>query len=117
MIEKEQHHLDKLRSEVASSVNDKKLLELAKAEKNLRTLQDNLSRSVSEVTVSLAKFSEGRWKFNSSKLNSSIARPNLIVIVRFPRRTICAPPLEGAVSTSLRPCPSAISTQTSIHCF
>lgn len=56
MIEKEQHHLDKLRSEVASSVNDKKLVELAKAEKNLRTLQDNLSRSLSEVTVKFKFF-------------------------------------------------------------
>ncbi|XP_050312480.1 rho guanine nucleotide exchange factor 11 [Anthonomus grandis grandis] len=41
MIEKEQLHLNKLRSE--DGFNEKKRLELAKAEKNLRILQDNLS--------------------------------------------------------------------------
>ncbi|KAL1517182.1 hypothetical protein ABEB36_000980 [Hypothenemus hampei] len=52
MIEKEQHHLDKLRSEVATSPNDKKHVELAKAEKNLRILQNNLSRTLSEQHTS-----------------------------------------------------------------
>ncbi|XP_048525123.1 rho guanine nucleotide exchange factor 12 isoform X1 [Dendroctonus ponderosae] len=46
MIEKEQHHLDKLRSEVGS--NEKRYIELAKAEKNLRCLQDNLTRTLTE---------------------------------------------------------------------
>ncbi|XP_030755908.1 rho guanine nucleotide exchange factor 12 isoform X2 [Sitophilus oryzae] len=45
MIEKEQHHLDKLRSQLAVSPNEKKATELAKAEKNLRTLQDTLKQS------------------------------------------------------------------------
>ncbi|XP_066256144.1 rho guanine nucleotide exchange factor 12 isoform X6 [Euwallacea similis] len=52
MIEKEQHHLVKLQGEVANSPNEKKRQELIKVEKNLRTLQDNLARTLSEAAAS-----------------------------------------------------------------
>ncbi|XP_060520310.1 rho guanine nucleotide exchange factor 11 isoform X2 [Cylas formicarius] len=42
MIEKEQHHLEKLRGQVVIGSKDKRTSELAKVEKNLRILQDNL---------------------------------------------------------------------------
>ncbi|CAH1107321.1 unnamed protein product [Psylliodes chrysocephalus] len=48
MIEKEQHYIDLLRSQIASSPDEKKCLELAKTEKNLHTLQAMLQRSQSE---------------------------------------------------------------------
>lgn len=49
MIEKEKHYIDLLRSQIASSPDEKKCLELAKTEKNLQTLQAMLLRSQSEV--------------------------------------------------------------------
>ncbi|CAH1989344.1 unnamed protein product [Acanthoscelides obtectus] len=48
MIEKEQNYIDLLRSQIASSPDDKKCQELAKTEKNLQTLQTMLSRSQNE---------------------------------------------------------------------
>uniref|UniRef100_V5GUT4 Rho guanine nucleotide exchange factor 12 n=1 Tax=Anoplophora glabripennis TaxID=217634 RepID=V5GUT4_ANOGL len=48
MIEKEQHYVDLLRSQIASSPDEKKCLELAKTERNLQTLQAMLLRSQSE---------------------------------------------------------------------
>lgn len=50
MIEKEQNYIDLLRSQIASSPDEKKLLELAKTEKNLQTLQAMLMRSQNEVS-------------------------------------------------------------------
>lgn len=49
MIEKEQNYVDFLRSQIASSPDEKKYSELAKTEKNLQTLQAMLQRSQSEV--------------------------------------------------------------------
>lgn len=51
MIEKEQIYVDFLRSQIASSPDEKKYSELAKTEKNLQTLQDMLLRSQSEVNM------------------------------------------------------------------
>ncbi|XP_056631640.1 rho guanine nucleotide exchange factor 12 isoform X2 [Diorhabda sublineata] len=48
MIEKEQHYIDLLRSQIASSPDEKKYQELAKTERNLHTLQAMLQRSQSE---------------------------------------------------------------------
>ncbi|VEN52760.1 unnamed protein product [Callosobruchus maculatus] len=48
MIEKEQNYIDLLRSQIASSPDEKKCLELAKTEKNLQTLQTMLTRSQNE---------------------------------------------------------------------
>ncbi|KAJ8922198.1 hypothetical protein NQ315_004135, partial [Exocentrus adspersus] len=48
MIEKEQHYVDLLRSQIASSPDEKKYLELTKTEKNLQTLQEMLLRSQNE---------------------------------------------------------------------
>nr|XP_023026441.1 rho guanine nucleotide exchange factor 12 isoform X3 [Leptinotarsa decemlineata] len=48
MIEKEQHYVDLLRSQIASSPDEKKCKELAKTEKNLQTLQGMLLRTQSE---------------------------------------------------------------------
>lgn len=53
MIEKEQHYVDLLRSQIASSPDEKKCLELAKTERNLQTLQAMLLRSQSEVSCLL----------------------------------------------------------------
>ncbi|XP_076264707.1 rho guanine nucleotide exchange factor 2 isoform X14 [Rhynchophorus ferrugineus] len=57
MIEKEQHHVEKLRSQIAVSSNEKKSNELAKAEKNLKTLQDNLLRITDSIGGDLPKHS------------------------------------------------------------
>lgn len=53
MIEKEQHHVEKLRSQIAVSSNEKKSNELAKAEKNLKTLQDTLLRTLADVSINI----------------------------------------------------------------
>lgn len=46
MIEKEERYLDALRSQLARSPDEKKLLELEKAERNLRKLQGMLHNHV-----------------------------------------------------------------------
>ncbi|KAJ8968376.1 hypothetical protein NQ314_002326, partial [Rhamnusium bicolor] len=51
MIEKEQHYVDLLRSQIASSPDEKKCLELAKTERNLQTLQAMLLRSQNEASI------------------------------------------------------------------
>ncbi|CAG9864678.1 unnamed protein product [Phyllotreta striolata] len=48
MIENQQQYIDRLRSQLASSPDDKKFQELAKTERNLRKLQMMLERSQSE---------------------------------------------------------------------
>ncbi|RZC41765.1 rho guanine nucleotide exchange factor 11 [Asbolus verrucosus] len=48
MIEKEQRYIDLLRSQIASSPDEKKYSELSKTEKNLQTLQTMLLRSQNE---------------------------------------------------------------------
>lgn len=55
MIEKEQNYIDLLRSQIASSPDEKKLLELAKTEKNLQKLQTMLLRNQNEVSHVLIK--------------------------------------------------------------
>lgn len=54
MIEKQQRYLDCLRSEIATSPDEKKYLELTKTEKSLQTLQEMLQshiRSQNEVNL------------------------------------------------------------------
>lgn len=53
MIEKEQVYMDHLRSQIASSPDEKKSLELAKSERNLQKLQAMLVRNQPEVIASL----------------------------------------------------------------
>ncbi|XP_074038354.1 rho guanine nucleotide exchange factor 2 isoform X3 [Leptinotarsa decemlineata] len=77
MIEKEQHYVDLLRSQIASSPDEKKCKELAKTEKNLQTLQGMLLRTQSEQqspsTVSSPCFSSppSPLKYNSTCTPSS----------------------------------------------
>lgn len=58
MIEKEQNYIDLLRSQIASSPDEKKLLELGKTEKNLQKLQAMLlsQNEVSEFLLLLYLF-------------------------------------------------------------
>ncbi|XP_045464460.1 rho guanine nucleotide exchange factor 11 isoform X2 [Harmonia axyridis] len=49
MIEKEQRYIDVLRSQLATSPDEKKFLELTKTEKNLQTLQSMLQRNQTEL--------------------------------------------------------------------
>ncbi|KAK9891321.1 hypothetical protein WA026_014563 [Henosepilachna vigintioctopunctata] len=49
MIEKEQRYIDLLRSQLATSPDEKKFLELTKTEKNLHTLQAMLHRNQTEL--------------------------------------------------------------------
>ncbi|XP_044751624.1 rho guanine nucleotide exchange factor 12 isoform X2 [Coccinella septempunctata] len=49
MIEKEQRYIDVLRSQLATTPDEKKFLELTKTEKNLQTLQSMLQRNQSEL--------------------------------------------------------------------
>ncbi|XP_008190770.2 rho guanine nucleotide exchange factor 11 isoform X1 [Tribolium castaneum] len=53
MIEKEQRYIDLLRSQIASSPDEKKYSELSKTEKNLQTLQAMLLRSQNEQSPPL----------------------------------------------------------------
>ncbi|KAJ3661322.1 hypothetical protein Zmor_005721 [Zophobas morio] len=53
MIEKEQRYIDVLRSQIASSPDEKKYSELSKTEKNLQTLQAMLLRSQNEQSPPL----------------------------------------------------------------
>ncbi|XP_076264695.1 rho guanine nucleotide exchange factor 2 isoform X4 [Rhynchophorus ferrugineus] len=78
MIEKEQHHVEKLRSQIAVSSNEKKSNELAKAEKNLKTLQDNLLRITdqqsSESVIARHPSSSSQLSLNSP-LKGSFDQP------------------------------------------
>ncbi|XP_066148059.1 rho guanine nucleotide exchange factor 12 isoform X2 [Euwallacea fornicatus] len=76
MIEKEQHHLVKLQGEVANSPNEKKRQELTKVEKNLRTLQDNLARTLSEHHGPASESHCNRPISSPSNMNSPVRRTN-----------------------------------------